>query len=87
MKSAKVSADWRVAFDAIADAIMVLNAEGMIIRCNRAAARVTGLPIDLLPGRHYRDAWAEVWADPLEIVLEGEDPQPFSAEASIGDGW
>lgn len=87
MKSAGVSADWRVAFDAIADAIMVLNAEGMIIRCNRAAARVTGLPIDVLRGRHYRDAWAEVWADPLEILLDGEDPHPFSAEASIGNGW
>jgi PAS domain S-box-containing protein len=87
MRSAKVSADWLVALDAIADAIMVLNGEGTIIRCNRAAARVTGLPTDVLRGRHYRDAWAEVWSEPPEIPLGDEGPQPFSAEVSIGSGW
>jgi PAS domain S-box-containing protein len=52
----RLSADqWRVTFDAINDGILFMDAEGHVLRCNRAMAEIIGKPYQDIVGRSYVD--------------------------------
>jgi PAS domain S-box-containing protein len=44
---------WRDSVDAVADAIVLLDSGGTIVRCNRAFSELAGLPYQALIGEHY----------------------------------
>lgn len=47
--------DWQVTFDAISDAICLLDARGHVRRCNRAMAAFLRQPREQVVGRPYRE--------------------------------
>jgi PAS domain S-box-containing protein len=52
----RVSAhQWRVTFDAINDGILLMDAEGRVLRCNRAMAEIVGKPFGDIVGQLYVD--------------------------------
>jgi len=46
---------WRTTFDAIGDAVCLLNPEGRVLQCNRAMADLVGKPFGDILGRHCRE--------------------------------
>ncbi|MDD3846968.1 MAG: PAS domain S-box protein [Syntrophorhabdaceae bacterium] len=48
----RAAGHWRTTFDSIADPIMILDNDFKIIRANRAAASLAGIPIEKVPGNH-----------------------------------
>jgi PAS domain S-box-containing protein len=56
---------WRVTFDAINDGILLMDAEGRVLRCNRAMAEMAGKPFGDIVGQFYVDI--------LRVSREGGD--------------
>jgi len=50
-KLAAIADEWRTTFDAIKDAVSIINVEGSIIRCNRAMADLLSKPFPEIIGR------------------------------------
>ena len=46
---------WRATFDAINDGILLMDAGGQVLRCNRAMAEIVGKPFQDIVGRPYVD--------------------------------
>lgn len=69
---------WETAFDAIPDALMVLDQGGRVRQANRALAALLGRPVAQLPGHSYTDLLGApvVGDDPVATALE-------RAEASL----
>ena len=78
----RAAQQWRTTFDAIRDAVFLLDARGAVLRCNRAAAALLGRPFTEVVGRPYAEllreaagpaapAPAKGQADPEELYLAG----------------
>jgi signal transduction histidine kinase len=77
---------WQATFDAIRDALSLLNLAGEVLRCNRAMAELLRQPITAILGRPYVQLLREVFgasAEALTTLMEGLPPQ--SAEVQLGD--
>lgn len=84
----RLARDWRVAFDAITDAILVLSAEGEIVRCNRAVLHIVGRGRDEVIGRSYREVWPDpAKALPQDLPALGSTTGPLSMEVELGGRW
>jgi PAS domain S-box-containing protein len=46
---------WQAAFDAVADGIVLLDADGTILRCNAACESLVGRPVRELAGQSFRE--------------------------------
>ncbi|MBX7258160.1 MAG: PAS domain S-box protein [Candidatus Hydrogenedentes bacterium] len=44
--------EWRITFDAMSDAVCVVDAEGRLLRCNEAMSRLFNRPLSEILGRH-----------------------------------
>jgi PAS domain S-box-containing protein len=54
---AEATREWRVAFDAIGSGMAVLDEEGRVVRCNRRALQLAGVPeLGTIVGREFHDA-------------------------------
>ena len=62
--------EWRITFDAIQEGIFLLDAEGRVLRCNRAAAGFLNKPFAELIGRR--------WADLVGVEPPGESTSEFT---------
>lgn len=52
-KARAAAQEWRTTFDAIGDAVCLVDARGLIVRCNQAMTRLLGLPFTALIGQPY----------------------------------
>jgi PAS domain S-box-containing protein len=80
---------WQTTFDAIHDAVWVLDRDGRVLRCNRAMAVLLGRPGPALEGRPYRELLREAFgpaAEPLTAVLEAS-PSVQVPELPLGARW
>ncbi|NLI81296.1 MAG: sigma 54-interacting transcriptional regulator [Deltaproteobacteria bacterium] len=64
---------WDAALDASRNGIIIVDTEGKILKCNKAAMRALGRP-DLAPGQFHRDIVPSAWPD-LKHVMETGIPQ------------
>jgi two-component system cell cycle sensor histidine kinase/response regulator CckA len=67
----KAAQEWRATFDAISDAVCLLDPAGLILRCNRAACDLLGQPFAELVGQPYAEAVLRVAGGGWRV--EGED--------------
>jgi two-component system cell cycle sensor histidine kinase/response regulator CckA len=73
---------WQATFDAITDAICLLDCEGCVLRCNRAAADLFRRPNAVLVGRLYRGLLEETFG-PASPARPGD----VAVEALLGGRW
>lgn len=81
----KARREWQITFDAIADGVLLVDAELRILRCNRAVVALLGKDFPALIGHRYPDAVGD-WPDcPAKEVIRNQS----AAEASlaVGDRW
>jgi len=80
---------WRATFDAISDAVLVLDLEGRILRCNRAMRGLLERPWQEVIGSPcwglFRDATIPLEDDTLGRL--SQDPQRQTVTLSVGDRW
>jgi PAS domain S-box-containing protein len=79
---------WQVTFDAIHDALCLLDEQGRLQRCNRALAALLGRPAAELLGRPYLELVAEVFGPAgraLADLLQG--PPGQARELHLGERW
>jgi PAS domain S-box-containing protein len=80
---------WQAAFDAIPDALWLLDPAGRVVRCNRAMADLLGRPAaDLLGrphGQHLREAFGP--AGVALAALPQEAPVRQACEVPLGERW
>jgi PAS domain S-box-containing protein len=79
--------DWQATFDAIQDALFLLDAEGRASRCNRAAAALLGRPPEEIAGRPCRALFVEAFGDEGAALFDSArtgDPAP---EVTLGTSW
>jgi signal transduction histidine kinase len=86
-EAARVAAhQWQATFDAIHDALCLVNPQGQVLRCNLALAKLLARPAAELPGQPFaelmRTAFGEE-ADPLLAYKPGGMPQ----ELALGERW
>lgn len=61
--------DWRETFDAMSAAMMVIAADGTVLRANRTSADWLGLPVASLPGKRWSDLGTrEPWRRAAELA-------------------
>ena len=88
-ESVRIAAEqWAATFDAITDAVCLIDAHGDLQRCNDAADTLLGT----LPGRHgaqkFHDLFPHPDADPSHVVADVlESGQPLQYEMQVGDRW
>ena len=76
--------EWRIAFDAITDAILVLSASGEVMRCNCAALRLLGRPREQVIGRKYRQLFNATQNLPDNLTTTAT---PLLTEIALGERW
>jgi PAS domain S-box-containing protein len=64
------AAEWRTTFDAINDAVMLLDQTGKIKRCNNSMVKVIGKPFSEIVDRPYWEVVHDVSKPPKECLLE-----------------
>jgi signal transduction histidine kinase len=85
-EAAKAAArHWQATFDAITDAICLLDGEGCVVRCNRAAADLFRRPHAALVGRVYRELLGETFG-PSSAALPVR-PDSASVETLLAGRW
>lgn len=79
---------WRVTFDAISDAICLLDANGAVLRCNRALETLLNQPGDALIGASLHALTQAALELPEESIPMGfpKTPDTQSAEVQTADG-
>jgi PAS domain S-box-containing protein len=79
---------WQATFDAITDAICLLDCEGCVLRCNRAAAELFRRPHAALIGQLYRELLVETFGPPSAALLAAPAPRGDAAvEAQLAGRW
>ncbi len=74
----RARAEWETAFDALHETVLVTDAEGRVLRANRAFAKLLGARPHELAGRRLPDLLAghpdRWWTSPSDGIAEIEDP-------------
>lgn len=65
----RAAAEWRSTFDAIGDAVCILDSKGKIKRCNRAMLQMVGMPASRIVGRHCWDIMHDIGNHPIVCPL------------------
>jgi PAS domain S-box-containing protein len=80
--------EWQATFDAIGDALCLLDAAGSVLRCNQALARLLGRDSAAVVGRPYRALMEEVFG-PAGAALSWaeEGAQGTPREVHLHDRW
>ena len=95
-KTCKAEADmqaalqtWRVTFDAINDAIFILDNEHRITRCNEAAGRLLGLPVEQIVGRRCHELMhgTDVPIPRCPVDEMQRSRRRETAEIQVGERW
>jgi signal transduction histidine kinase len=79
---------WQATFDAITDAICLLDRDKCILRCNRAAAELFRRPGAAVVGRLYQDILRETFGPASAALLAAPARSAAAAvEALLGGRW
>jgi PAS domain S-box-containing protein len=80
---------WRTTFDAISDAVCLLDAPGNILRCNRAMCELLGRPFGALIGQPVTHSVQEAMGlpDAPDLGLSGAGPGRSTREVALGRRW
>jgi PAS domain S-box-containing protein len=79
--------EWQTTFDAISDAVCLLDQEGAIVRCNRALAQLSGRTFQALIGAPAGELLQELFGALPPQLGEGQPQGPALSEARRGDRW
>ena len=77
--------EWQTAFDAISDAVCLLDREGTIIRCNRALVHLSGRAFQGLIGSNARDLLRELFGAVPPDLGNGQREGSALSESRRGD--
>jgi PAS domain S-box-containing protein len=80
---------WQATFDAISDGVCLLDAQGTVLRCNRALGRLVGRPVEQLLGVSYRDLTPAPVGEPLVLPFATmlANGRGEAAEIHLGGRW
>jgi PAS domain S-box-containing protein len=79
---------WQATFDAISDAICLLDDEGCVLRCNRAAAELFRRPGAALVGRLYQELlWETFGPASAALLASPARPGETAVEALLAGRW
>ena len=81
--------EWRTTFDAISDAVCLLDADSRILRCNQAMVKLTGVPFEQIIGQLCYEL-VHGSAEPLldcPVAPAWQSGQRETAILRISDGW
>ncbi len=82
----RAAQQWRATFDAIRDAVFLLDAREVVLRCNRAAAAVLGRPFTEVVGRPYDELLREA-AGPAPAAPAANAPPADPEELHLAGRW
>ena len=77
--------DWQITFDAISDAVCLLDPDGKIVRCNRALVQLAGRSFQALIGASVDTLLRDLFGSAMIQLTGGEDEGPALSEARRGD--
>jgi PAS domain S-box-containing protein len=83
------AAQWQATFDAVHDALGLLDSDGRMLRCNRALARLLGRGAEAVSDRPFSTLLHEVLGEPAQAVvdlLRGGKPVS-DRELLLGTHW
>jgi signal transduction histidine kinase len=83
----RAAGQWRTTFDAIRDAVFLLDARGTVLRCNRAAAALLGRPFTEVVGRPYDELLREAAGPAPAAAAPAGGPAPDPEELHLGGRW
>ncbi len=89
-EAARVAArQWQATFDSIHDVLCVLDRDGVVLRCNRAAAAMFRRTGDAVVGRVYQELLRETFgpAAPVLVGLTPVGPDDPTLEVQLGGRW
>ena len=79
------SRQWQATFDAIRDAVCLLDERGAVLRCNRAAAELFRRPGAAAAGRGYEDLLREAFGPAAAAACA--TPEEPGVEVQLGGRW
>ena len=79
--------EWQTTFDAISDAVCLLDQDGAILRCNRALADLTGRTFHALICASAPELLKELFGGLPPQLQNGQPQGPAISEARSGDRW
>jgi PAS domain S-box-containing protein len=84
----RAAAQWQATFDAIHDALWLLDTRGRVARCNRAMAALLGKPVAEIIGSDHRELLRGAFAAAGEALADllASKPQNGS-EVALGERW
>jgi two-component system cell cycle sensor histidine kinase/response regulator CckA len=77
--------EWQATFDAIHDALCLLDPSGSVRRCNRAMAELLRQPVDALLGQPFAPRLRGLYGDEAERLLALLDNPPRSGEVQLAE--
>ncbi len=80
---------WRTTFDAISDPVCLVDAAGVVLRCNRAVCHLLGRPFAMVIGRPYAVLIQEAFrlGGPPNLPGGTGEPGRQVNEVRLGDRW
>ena len=77
--------EWQITFDAISDAVCLLDPQGKIVRCNRALVRLAGSSFQALIGASVDTLLRDLFGSAMVQLTGGEEEGPALSEARRHD--
>ena len=83
------SQQWRITFDAISDPVCLLDAAGVVLRCNRAVCELLGRPFQDVIGRRYAFLMQEMFGldAPPDLGFGAVTSERQTNEFRLGERW
>ena len=78
---------WQAAFDAIVDAVCVVDTAGRLSQCNEAMALLLGRPVAALVGQPFTDVAAPILGPLVPALGQQAKPQSRRTELNLGERW
>ena len=86
-ESRRAAREWGATFDAIRDPIFLVGFDGVVARCNRAAAELLGTTPDALVGRGWIEVVRAVDSDPASMLRDVTHRSVRDLEVRIDGRW
>ena len=83
------SHQWRLTFDAISDPVCLVDAAGVVLRCNRAVCDLLDRPFPAVVGRPYALLMQEAFqlGEPPDLAFGAGEPGRHVNEVRLGRRW
>ncbi len=78
---------WQTTFDAVSDAICLVDLQGIVLRCNRVMAALLGRPVGEAAGMPFRRLVEEAGGRPDVLCAAPTFGRPEVREAAFGPRW